>query len=355
MSGIVLRRGSRQQRLAIAVWVVVAAFVLLVAPLVSSPYRNLQWTLVAVFATVAFGLNLVMGFTGQISLGHSAFFAVGAYGAAIAVDRWEAPLLVAIAFATTIAFLVGLVFSVPALRLRGIYLALVTISLAAVTPALIKRFSGVTGGVGGLRVPAPQPPGWSGLAGDQWTYYLSVVVAALAALVCWNLTRGASGRAMVAVRDNELAASILGVSNAKVKTFSFAVSTGCAGAAGAVYAYAVGFVAPDAFTVILAISFLTASVVGGARTIVGGVAGALFVQLVPDYASEVNPSLGGLIYGGVLIAVMLLMPMGVAGGLKLLVGRFVRVRSVPPPGMLTAAGSRVRSTSSGGAGGPGMT
>jgi branched-chain amino acid transport system permease protein len=312
-----------ERRLAIAL-VAVTAIVALLIPFMFGPYRVGQFTLVLVYAVAALGLNLLVGYNGQISLGHGAFFALGAYTTAILMEKASVPYLLAVPAAGAVCFAAGWLFGVPALRLRGLYLALVTLGLAVAFPQLIKRFDGLTEGTQGLVVTQPTAPSWLPVADDQFLYLLSLAVAALAFAFAWNLTRGQLGRSVKAVRDGEIAASTLGVNLASMKTRMFAISAALAGIGGALYVFAIGFVAPEAFTLTISFAFLAAIVVGGLATISGALFGALFIEFVPEWSSDVNDALTGVIYGGVLIVFMWLLPDGAAGlvrRLRALVGR----------------------------------
>ena len=289
------------------------AAVAVAIPFLFGPYRVGQFTLVLVYAVAALGLNLLVGYSGQISLGHGAFFALGAYTAALLIEKASVPHLLSVPAAGLLCLAAGFLFGVPALRLHGLYLALVTLGLAIALPQLIKRFDGLTEGTQGLTVEQPAAPGWLPLADDQFLYLLSLALAAVMFLLAWSMMRGQLGRAVRAVRDREIAASTLGVDLAATKTRVFAVSAGYAGIAGAMYVFAIGFVAPEAFTLTVSFAFLAAIVVGGLATISGALFGALFIEFVPVYASDVDVALTGVIYGGVLIAFMWLLPQGAAG------------------------------------------
>jgi branched-chain amino acid transport system permease protein len=293
--------------------VCVVALVAVLIPFVFGPYRVGQFTLVLVYAVAALGLNLLVGYNGQISLGHGAFFALGAYTAALLIEKADVPYLATLPAAGLLCFAAGYLFGVPALRLRGLYLALVTLGLAIATPQLIKRFDELTEGSQGLTVEQPVAPGWMPLADDQFLYLLTLAVAAIAFALAWNLTRGPVGRAIKSVRDGEIAASTIGVDLAATKTRVFALSAAYAGVGGALYVLALGFVAPEAFTLTISFAFLAAIVVGGLATISGALLGALFIEFVPVYASDVNDALTGVIYGGVLIAFMWVLPEGAVG------------------------------------------
>jgi branched-chain amino acid transport system permease protein len=301
---------NRRLRIALACGL---ALVAVLIPFLFGPYRVGQFTLVLVYAVAVLGLNLLVGYNGQISLGHGAFFALGAYAAALLIEKAGVHYLLTLPAAGAICFAVGYLFGVPALRLRGLYLALVTLGLAIATPQLIKRFDGLTEGTQGLTVEQPSAPGWLALEDDQFLYLLALLVATAMLLLAWTLMRGQLGRAVKAVRDGEIAASTLGVNLAATKTSVFALSAAYAGVAGALYVFAIGFVAPEAFTLTVSFAFLAAVVVGGLATISGALFGALFIEFVPVYASDVNDALTGVIYGGVLIAFMWVLPDGAAG------------------------------------------
>jgi branched-chain amino acid transport system permease protein len=301
---------AHRWRIVLGCAVVVGA---LLIPFLFGPYRVGQFTLVLTYAVAVLGLNLLVGYNGQISLGHGAFFALGAYTAALLIEKASVPYLLTLPASGALCFAAGYLFGVPALRLRGLYLALVTLGLAIALPPLIKRFDELTEGTQGLTVQQPESPSWLGLADDQFLYVLTLAVAAVMFVLAWNLTRGQLGRAVKAVRDGEIPASTLGVNLAATKTRVFALSAGYAGVGGALYVFAIGFVAPEAFTLAVSFAFLAAIVVGGLATISGALLGALFIEFVPVYASDVNDALTGVIYGGVLIAFMWLLPEGAAG------------------------------------------
>jgi branched-chain amino acid transport system permease protein len=301
---------ERRWRIALGVALVAVA---LLIPFLFGPYRVGQFTLVLAYAVAVLGLNLLVGYNGQISLGHGAFFALGAYTAALLIEKASVPYLLTLPAAAVVCFAAGFLFGVPALRLHGLYLALVTLGLAIALPQLIKRFDELTEGTQGLTVEQPVSPSWLPLEDDQFLYLLTLAVAALMFLIAWNLTRGQLGRAIKAVRDGEIPASTLGVNLAATKTRVFALSAAYAGVAGALYVFAIGFVAPEAFTLTVSFAFLAAIVVGGLATISGALLGALFIEFVPVYASDVNDALTGVIYGGVLIAFMWFLPDGAAG------------------------------------------
>jgi branched-chain amino acid transport system permease protein len=334
MSLVRVTAGSRAHVALRAGIALLVAIVVIAIPFNSNPSVNGNLTLVMSYAVAAMGLGLLVGYAGQISLGQGAFFAIGAYAAASMLAKTGLPYLLAVPLAAAVTFLIGLAFGIPAMRLRGLYLALVTLALAVAVGPVIKRAEPITGGVSGLSVPQPPVPGWLAVDPDQWLYLLSLVVTALMLLLAANLTRGSLGRALVAIRDGERAARTSGVHVSRTKALLFAVAGAYAGVGGALFAYGQGFVAPESFTLLLSFTFLGAVVVGGLGTVIGSVLGSLFVVFVPQYAGDVNQALTGVIYGCTLIAVVYLLPGGAVGLLRRLRRLLVTVVEPvvePPP------------------------
>jgi branched-chain amino acid transport system permease protein len=293
-----------------------AGAVLLVAPaFLLSGYHLFQLTTTAVYAVAVLGLGLVTGTTGQISLGHGAFYAIGAYVAAILMTGFDWPYFATLPAAALVCFGLGFAVGLPALRLSGPYLALVTFALAVAVPQILRAraLEAWTGGVQGLVVTGPDAPAWTKLSQDQWLYLFTLGVAALMFLLANNLLRGRMLRAMLAVRDHPMAAQAAGIDVARLKTSAFAVSAAFTGVAGALAAIVVQFVAPDSFPVQLSIALFVGLVVGGAGSLPGAVIGAAFLTFVPNLAEQVSKSAPGLAYGVLLVAVLYLMPSGVAG------------------------------------------
>ena len=299
------------KRMRLVAWGVVLVLALLL-PFFFNSYRVGQFTQAMALAIAVLGLNLLVGYSGQISLGHGAFFALGAYASAISINDLGVPYLLTLPIAGAVCALAGFVLGLPALRLRGLYLALVTLGVAIATPQIIKRADGLTGGTQGLSIEKITAPAWSGLD-DQWLYFVTLVVAAVMFVLAAFLVRGRVGRALVAIRDNEIAARTMGVDLARFKTGTFAVSAMYAGVGGALFTLPIGFLAPESFPLALSFAFLAAIVVGGLATIAGALFGALFIEFVPVYAADVDEALAGVIYGGVLILFMYLLPGGVMG------------------------------------------
>ncbi|MBL1075315.1 branched-chain amino acid ABC transporter permease [Nocardia sp. 2] len=291
--------------------------VLLVAacalPFQLAPFHTFQLSMAMVYAVALVGLNLLVGQTGQISLGHGAFLAIGAYTTALLIDRWDAPYLAALPVAAALTFVLGFALGIPALRLKGLYLALVTLAIAIFLVPLLKRFESLTGGSMGLTVDKIVPPEWSGLAEDQWLYFLALGVAVLSFLIIAGVKRSRVGRALNAIRDNEVAAEIMGVRPAHYKTLAFAWSAMLAGMAGCVYTWVIAYVSPDSFATGLSITLLAGLVVGGLGSLWGPLLGGFFVMYVPSLSQDVNQAAPGVVFGLVIIAVMYLAPTGLAG------------------------------------------
>ncbi|MGH7385197.1 MAG: branched-chain amino acid ABC transporter permease [Candidatus Rokuibacteriota bacterium] len=296
------------------------AVVLLVAvslPFTMSGFRLFQFTQVLIYAIALLGLNMLTGYNGQFSLGHGAFYGIGAYTTAIMIDRWSIGYGWTILAAGVVCLIVGFLFGRPALRLEGLYLALATFSLALAVPQILKYFEEWTGGSQGIVLSKPKAPFGLPLNEDQWLYFFTLVVAVVLFVLAWNLLRGRVGRAIVAIRDNHIAAEAMGVDNALYKTVVFGVSAAYTGIAGALSALAIAFVAPDTFNVFLSITLLTGIVIGGFATISGAIYGALFIQFVPNWAQDISKAAPWAIFGVFLIVFMYVMPRGIAGFLHL--------------------------------------
>lgn len=288
-------------------------------PFLVSNYHTFQLTLVLVYAIALLGLNILTGYNGQISLGHGAFYAIGAYVAAILMDKFGVPYWLTVPVAGVVCLAAGFLFGLPALRLEGLYLALATFALGVSMPQLLKyqHLEKWTGGVQGIVILKPDPPFGLPINQDQWLYFFTLAVALVMFVLGWNLLRGRVGRSLVAIRDQPIAAEAMGVHNALYKSLAFGVSAMYTGVAGALGAIAVQFVAPDSFTIFLSISLLVGIVIGGLASISGAVYGAIFIQFVPNIADQISKAAPWAIYGVFLIGFMYLMPVGVAGALRI--------------------------------------
>ncbi len=283
------------------------------------------------------GLNLLTGFNGQISLGHSAFYAVGAYTAAILMDKLDCPYWATLPAAAILSFIVGYLFGLPALRLEGHYLALATFALALSVPQILKYkwLEDLTGGVQGIVLSKPEAPFGLPLSEDQWLYYYCLIVMIVLYWAAANILKSRSGRAMMAIRDYHIAADTMGIDTALYKTVTFGISAAYTGIAGALSASAIAFVAPDSFAFFLSIKFLIGLVVGGVGSLAGSVVGGVFYVLVDNSAQAlstyVKSDLGlqfdlsaYTVFGILLIVLMYLMPTGIVGGIYAVVRRLRR-------------------------------
>ena len=297
---------------------IVALVLALSLPFTMSGFRLFQFTQVLIYAIALLGLNMLTGYNGQFSLGHGAFYAIGAYTTAIMIDRWNIGYGWTIPVAGLLCLGTGFLFGRPALRLEGLYLALATFSLALAIPQILKYFEHWTGGSQGIVLSKPKAPFGLPLTEDQWLYFMTLAVTILLFILAWNLLRGRTGRAIVAIRDNHIAAEAMGINNALYKSVIFGVSAAYTGVAGALSALAIAFVAPDSFNVFLSITLLTGIVIGGFSTISGAIYGALFIQFVPNWAQDISKAAPWAIFGVFLIVFMYVMPRGIAGFLQLL-------------------------------------
>ena len=328
---------TRDQRLGARALLLLSLVVIVGLPFVAKNFLIFQITMAVIYAIAILGLNLLTGFNGQFSLGHSAFFAIGAYTAAILMEHAGLAYYWTVPAAGLICLITGFAFGLPALRLEGIYLALATFALAYAMPQLLKwtPLEHWTGGVQGVVIIKPDAPFGLPLNSDQWLYFFTVAIAAVMYLCAVNLVRSRTGRALVAIRENPIAASAMGVNTALYKSLTFGVSALYTGVAGALGAIAVQFVAPDSFTFILSINLFVGLVVGGVGSIPGTLVGGLFILFVPNVAEEISKGLAGAVGGIILIAVIYLMPTGAAGLVRLMAARFARVI-----GVRTKAGSQ---------------
>jgi len=280
-------------------------------PLMAPKYLVFLGTLVAINAIVAIGLNLLSGYTNQLSFGHAGFLAIGAYVSALLTIHLPAlPVPLTLLAAGLATGLVGLALGIPCLRLEGLYLAMATLAFGFVVIEAITNLDGLTRGNDGLRVPVAHLGPWV-LDTDASRYYLTIAVAVGMILAALNVTATRTGRAFLAIRTSEIAAQASGINAAAYKTMAFVLSAFYTGVAGGLFAFVVGFLSPDAFDVFLSVDFLVMIILGGLGSVFGSVAGAAIVTVL-------NDSLAGfqayrpLIFGAIMIACMLFMPGGLA-------------------------------------------
>jgi branched-chain amino acid transport system permease protein len=308
-------------------WYGLLLLVLVAAPAAVDTYTLSQLTFIAIYSIASVGMMLLAGYTGQISLGHAAFFAIGAYTSAI-VTTQGAPFVLAVLAAGVLAALVGIVIGMPALRLSGLYLAMATMGFAFVVDEILVRWESVTRGNMGIRV---NPPTIASVAVDTEAryYYLALALAVLAVLAARNILRSPTGRAMIAIRDSEVAAQALGVNLARYKTTAFAISAFFTGIAGCLYAHKLFFVNPESFTILMSIELLVMVIIGGLGSLHGAIYGTAFVILLPqviiavkDYLPKYvqdQPGLEPALYGLMVILFIRFEPLG-------LYGRWVKLR-----------------------------
>ena len=350
MKPLTIRAGSPQHRALRVAGLLLVAYVAL-SPLFRTMKPNEFGELVdiCILAIAALSLNLLIGFTGQISIGHSAFFGLGAYTTAVLVKDhgwspgWTFPA------AAAICFVVGVLVGVPALRLRGLYLALVTLALAQIFPQVVRRLDFITGGSLGITGVTYAPPSWTGLTPtnradkNEWLYWIGLALVIGSYLIVRNIVKSRIGRAMIAVRDNELAASVMGVNLAVVKTMAFGISAAICGLAECLFAVRQTQATPDIpyFTIIGSIIFLVVMVMGGAASLTGPIVGAIVYYRLDSYTRGIEgkdylpatvrdfiagrPNLATLVFAFLIILLMFVAPDGIVGLAKRLSRRVVRV------------------------------
>ncbi len=348
-----LEHGSTAHRIyQVVAWGLLAAVAIAIpfelVPGISGEFRIGQFQTALYMMVAVLGLNLVIGYTGQISLGHSFFMGMGAYATAILVADYNWPYLLTIPVGMVAAFVVGLIVGIPALRIKGLYLALVTLGLGLILPTLIKKYDGLTGGANGKRVPADlDPPSWTGIDPRNdyiWVYLLLLAVAFVSFLLVRGLVRSRVGRAIIAIRDNETGAAVSGVNVPMFKVLTFGFSAAIASVAGSMFTMKTSFVSDTDFGLVLAIFLLVGLVVGGVATLTGAILGGLAVVFLPYWGREFsannidfigsNPeALGTAVLGVILIILTFVMPGGIVYGLRLIRSKFVTV--VPQPVSVT--------------------
>ncbi|MCP3440755.1 branched-chain amino acid ABC transporter permease [Bradyrhizobium sp. CCGUVB14] len=291
---------------------VVVLLLLIAVPLFAKNFVIFQLTQLLYLGLAVLALNILTGGSGQFSLGQSAFYAIGAYVTAVMMEQFNVPYFLCLPVAAVLCFGAGFLFGQPALRLSGVYLALATFALATAMPQLLKLnfLEHWTGGVQGLVVTKPDAPFGLKMSQDMWLYYFTLVVVLAIYICAVNLLRSRSGRAFMAIRDNEIAASAMGINVALYKTLAFGVSAAITGVAGGLSAIAVQFVAPDSFTITLAIQLFLGMVVGGVGWLPGSIVGAAFIIFVPNIAEGISKGLSGAVFGVLLFLVIYLVPHG---------------------------------------------
>jgi branched-chain amino acid transport system permease protein len=288
-------------------------------PLVAGDIALFQVTGVLVLAIALLGLNILVGYNGQISLGHGAFYALGAYVAALFVAHLALPHLAAIGLAAVVSLAAGFLFGMPAARLPAIHLAMATLALGAVLPNVVKHkaLESWTGGSSGLALERREVPFGLPLSFDQWLYMLTLAVLVLLLVLASNLLRGRIGRAVIAIRDNPTAAQAFGVDATLYRSAIFGISAMYAGIAGALSALSVQYVAPGIYGVFLSFTLLAGIAIGGIGSLSGALYGALVLQGIQLLSAAGARSLGTAhvyaLYGVLLLLVVYVAPRGIAG------------------------------------------
>ena len=303
----------------VALLAAVPALVVLLPKYAYDDFYNYKLAFVGIYFISILGLNVLAGYNGQISLGHGAFMAIGAYTTAILTADHGINIYLTIPIAGLVTGLFGFAFGFPALRLAGVYLALATFGLAVSVPLVIKRFEGFTGGGQGKAVPIQSSP-IGALSSNEWLSYLTWGIAAVMFALAWLVLRGKTGRAFRAVRDAPIASISSGLSLARYKTLAFGMSSAYAGVAGALLTICTSSAYPDNFPVSLSILLLTGAVVGGLGSLWGMLFGAYFIQFAPGWGDHLAKHVhyneatiqSTVFYGLILLVVLFVMPGGAA-------------------------------------------
>jgi branched-chain amino acid transport system permease protein len=267
-----------------------------------------------VYILVALGLNLLTGYAGQVSLGHAAFFAIGAYTAAVLAESLDWPFVICVPVSAFFTGIVGYLLGLPCLRLSGLYLAMATLGFTLIVQELLLQLAVITHGSEGMSVPMASMLGFS-FDSDYRKYYLLLGVTFVMLMLTRNLVRGRTGRAFLAIRENERAAEAMGVNLARYKTIAFAISALYTGLAGALSAFLVGFLDPQEFSFFLSLQFITIIILGGLASLLGSVLGAGFLIILPELLAGLDVW-QALVYGVIMVLTMLFMPFGLSGALR---------------------------------------
>ena len=302
-------------------WYLALVIGAVLVPLVLDEYLTSQLTFICMYSIATVGLMLLTGYTGQISMGHAAFFGIGAYTSAILTSK-GVPFLLALPTAGLLAGFIGIFIGLPALRLSGLYLAIATMGFGFIVDEVLVRWESLTNGNMGMIVD-PASIGPFVFETEAQFYYLILVVLVLTILAAKNILRSPTGRAMIAIRDSEVAAQAMGISMAKYKTTAFAISAFFTGVAGCLYAHKVTFINPESFTILVSIELLAMIIIGGLGSLHGAVYGAAFVIFLPqliimtkDYMPKYLADQTGLesaLYGLMIMLFILFEPMGIYG------------------------------------------
>ncbi|HEY7628387.1 MAG TPA: branched-chain amino acid ABC transporter permease [Ilumatobacteraceae bacterium] len=360
---IIERRSPAHRAFQLVGLIAVIAFFLFVVSVVEN-FSAIRWAVAVTLSVGILGLNIVTGYSGQISIGHSAFFGIGAYTTMILIADHGWPFLATLPVAGALGFLVGAVIGIPALRIRGLYLSLITLGLALAFPAVVKSdnffgidFASLTGGSNGKVISSGDvtttrgfhwnPPSWApdGWTTNDWVFATVFVIALIMFVLTSNLVRSSVGRGLVAMRDNETGAAVSGVYPAQYKVLAFASSAFVTAIGGGCFALAATTIGPDTFGLQRSIEFIAGLVIGGVATILGPAIGGVLVEWLPYWAFEVDwPVFGklegpqaGVLYGAILVVIIFFMPGGVVYGLRQLRAKvLIFVPRLPAPRQISS-------------------
>lgn len=288
----------------------VALAIALAAPHAVGPYGHYILAMVLVYALVCMSMNVLMGMGGQISIGHAAFWAIGAYTSAVLVSKLGAPLLVGVLAGGVLALLAGLLVALPALRVQGHYLAIATLGFALVVHQILYEWDAVTGGRSGMLVPRPELWGID-LSSDLSYYHVVLAVCVLAAWLTHNFRQSMDGLGLMALRMSPTAGQVMGIGRARSLFVAFGISAFLTGLSGALFGHLIGQLSTDSFTLTVSLSFMTAAVVGGMNSVAGAILGGLFLALAPELLRSLKDA-QNIVYGAILIAFMHFLPGGIA-------------------------------------------
>jgi branched-chain amino acid transport system permease protein len=307
-------------------WLLLFCLFLLVFPFAASRYLIYLANLSGIAIIGALGINLLTGYTGQVSLGHAAFLAIGAYTSAILSSRFGIPFWILLPLSGISAAISGLLIGIPSLRLRGLYLVITTLAFQFIVEHVIYRWESLTHGDNGIALDTPDLAGII-LDTDRRFYYLVIVVVVLSVMTIKNITRAKVGRAFQAIRDRDITAETMGINLTKYKLLAFTVSSFYAGVAGALYAFYMAYISPDHFSLMVSIHYVAMIIVGGMGSVLGSIFGAIFITLLPEVLGVFTRAVGelfpasisrfgdvkGIVYGLVIVGFLIYQPRGLYG------------------------------------------
>jgi branched-chain amino acid transport system permease protein len=284
-----------------------------IAPFCVGSYATFQAATALSYVPALLGLTVITGLAGQIALGNGAFFALGAYTTAALVTHYHCNAIATLPLAAIVPFIAGVLLGIPSLRLHGHFLAVLTLTVAVAAPQLLKHFEAVTNGVNGLSIALDDPPAWLGLDATQRSYFIALAVAAVSFTATRGISSGHIGRALRALRDNEIIAASFGVEIARLKILALAYSAALAGLGGGVFAIVVGFIAPENFTIEFTALLIIGLVLGGKSSEWGALVGSALVVAVPLYAAKVAQTVSGVTFAVLVIGAVFVAPTGIVG------------------------------------------